>query len=126
MTPNPRLPDGLELVRTTPEFNQHTIPAGLLAAHTTSAGVWGRLVVHHGAATFVFEDQPGSPHRLLRGDTIGIAPQRPHRVIVTGPVRFVVEFHRAPTDPAEIPQTPGACLDTMALLGQGPERIDAS
>ena len=124
MTPNPRLPEGSELVRTTPEFDQHTVPAGLLAAHTTGTGVWGRLVVHHGSATFTFEDQPGSPHRLHRGDMIVIAPQRPHRVTVTGPVRFVIEFHRAPTDPAKNPHTPGSCRDTRAL--PEPERIDAS
>ncbi len=95
-SPAPVLPDGLELVRTTPEFSEHTIPAALLAAHQTAPGVWGRLVIRSGAASFVFEDQPDTVHRLTEGDSIAIPPQRPHRVIVTGAVRFVVEFYRSP------------------------------
>ena len=54
MTPLPILPDGLELVRTTPEFDQHTTPAGLLGAHRTAPDVWGRLVVHTGETSFAF------------------------------------------------------------------------
>jgi len=88
------LPDGLELVRTTPEFSEHTIPAGLRAAHQTATGVWGRLVVRSGAARFVFEDHPDTSFLLTAGDSLAIPPQRPHHVIVTGPVRFVVEFYR--------------------------------
>ena len=101
MTPLPGLPDGLQLVRTTPEFERHTIPGALLAAHRTAPNVWGRLVVRDGNASLVFDDQPDTIHQLSEGDSIAIAPQRPHRVIVTGPVRLVVEFHRAATDTAE-------------------------
>jgi tellurite resistance-related uncharacterized protein len=103
MTPLPVLPDGLQLVRTTPEFERHTIPGALLAAHRTAPNVWGRLVVRDGDVSFVFDDQPDTVHQLSEGDSIAIAPQRPHRVIVTGTVRFVVEFHRATTDTAEPP-----------------------
>lgn len=90
----PGLPDGLELVRTTAEFDENTVPAGLRVAHQIAANVWGRLVVHEGALNFVFEDEPDAAHRLHRGDSITIQPQRLHHVIVAGPVRFVVEFHR--------------------------------
>ena len=52
------MPDGLELVRTTDVFDQDSVPAGLLRAHRVADGVWGRLVVHSGAVTFVFDDEP--------------------------------------------------------------------
>ena len=99
MTPRPVLPDRLVLVRITPEFDEHTVPAGLLAAHRTAPHVWGRLAVRDGNIAFVFDDHPDDIHQLSKGESIGIPPQRRHHVIVTGPVRFVVEFHRAATEP---------------------------
>jgi tellurite resistance-related uncharacterized protein len=55
-----RLPDGLEHVRTTDVFDNGTVPAGLLRAHRVADGAWGRLVVHSGTVTFVFDDQPAT------------------------------------------------------------------
>lgn len=126
MTPLPILPDGLELVRTTPEFDQHTTPAGLLGAHRTAPDVWGRLVVHTGETSFAFDDQPATIHQLSAGDSIAIAPQRPHRVILTGPVLFVVEFHRATADTSEPPSAEVVDLDGTALPGTAAERNDQS
>lgn len=94
MTMHGNLPDDVELVRTTPVFDETTIPPGLLAAHQVAAGVWGRLVVHAGAVTFMFEDQPNSVYVLDEGDSIVIGPQRPHRVVINGTVRLAIEFHR--------------------------------
>ncbi|MBK6873387.1 MAG: DUF1971 domain-containing protein [Kineosporiaceae bacterium] len=88
------LPDDVEFVRVTPTFDEHTVPAGLLAAHQVAAGVWGRLVVHAGAVRFVFEDD-GEAHDLVAGATVAIPPQRRHHLELTGPVRLAVEFHRA-------------------------------
>ncbi|MFP5489781.1 MAG: MMPL family transporter, partial [Acidimicrobiia bacterium] len=53
-SPTPQLPDGLVLARTTPIFDQHTVPAGLLGTHHVTAGVWGRLRVHSGEVGFAF------------------------------------------------------------------------
>jgi len=39
------LPDGVRLLRTSPEWNEHTIPAGLLSAHRLAKGTWGRIAV---------------------------------------------------------------------------------
>ncbi|TPW10307.1 MAG: hypothetical protein FD127_3799, partial [Acidimicrobiaceae bacterium] len=36
MTANPVLPDGVQLLRTTEVFDDHTIPTALLAAHRTA------------------------------------------------------------------------------------------
>ena len=94
-TQPPRLPDGLELTRTTPVWDEASLPDGLLRAHRIADGVWGRLVVHDGALDLTFEDD-GTVQHLQAGDAAAIPPARPHHVSVTGPVRFAVEFHRHP------------------------------
>jgi len=90
----PVLPDGLTLARTTPLFDETSVPAGLLKAHQVADGVWGRLVVESGALEFVFEDEPSGVRRLVAGEHQAIPPQRPHHVQLVGAVTFCVEFHR--------------------------------
>ena len=92
------LPAGQRLVRTTPTFDEHTIPAALLAAHRTAPDVWGRLVIAEGSTGFVFDDTPGRPLQLHADDTVAIAPQRSHRIVPHGHVRLSVEFYRAADD----------------------------
>ena len=87
------LPSDLELARTTAEFDEHTVPAGLLRDHRVAAGVWGRLVVSSGRLRFGFGDDDEAD--VVAGDAIVIPPERVHHVHVVGPVRFHVEFHRA-------------------------------
>ena len=86
------LPKGLKLARTTPVFDQDTVPAGLLAAHKVAAGVWGQLVVHSGRLTFVFEDAPEDRHQIEAGQRMVIPPTRLHHLELDGPATFVVEF----------------------------------
>jgi len=88
------LPDGLTLARTTPVFDEDSVPDGLLAAHQVAEGVWGLVVVVAGALDFVFEDEPSNVIHLLAGDRHVIPPQRPHHVQPVGAVTFCVEFHR--------------------------------
>lgn len=97
------LPDGLELTRTTAVFDESTVPAGLLRAHQVATRVWGRLVVREGETGFVFEDEPEVVRRLRAGESVVIPPERPHHVHLVGPVRFVVEFYRAPGQPTSSP-----------------------
>lgn len=88
------LPDGLTLARTTPVFDEGSVPVGLLSAHQVAEGVWGRVVVKTGALDFVFEDAPTDVIHLAAGDHQVIPPQRPHHVQPVGSVTFCVEFHR--------------------------------
>ncbi len=90
------LPTDVRLVRTTPEFDETSVPAGLLAAHRVADGVWGRLVVQSGSLTFVFEDDLEAAWRVEAGGHVVIPPGRAHHLELAGPVRFVVEFHRPP------------------------------
>ncbi len=88
------LPRGLRLQRTTPVFDAHTTPAGLRNAHSIAAGVWGRLVVEDGSLGFAFDDTPHEIRTVTAGGHQVIPPTRPHHVVIDGPVRFAVEFHR--------------------------------
>ena len=77
---HPELPDGLEHVRTTDIFDNATVPAGLLRAHRVADSLWGRLVVHAGTVTFVFDDQPDEPITVTAGEAVAIPPARQHHL----------------------------------------------
>ena len=109
----PRLPDGLEHVRTTDTFDNDTVPAGLLRAHRVDAGVWGRLDVHTGAVTFVFDDEPEHPIPVTAGGSVAIPPARQHHLTLEQPATFAVEFYRLPSAP-----TPVAGTESTALEGR--------
>ena len=89
-----QLPDGLELQRTTPTFDETSTPRGLRAAHAVADGVWCRLIVESGSLGFVFEDTLDEVHTVTAGQRQVIPPARRHHVVIDGPVRFAVEFHR--------------------------------
>jgi tellurite resistance-related uncharacterized protein len=100
------LPDDLVLVRTTPEFTDRSVPAGLLRAHRVADGTWGRILVRKGSVRFVFEEPPteGEPctsHDLSAGDSLVIPPRTAHRVEPAEGSQFVVEFHTAASHTAE-------------------------
>ena len=88
------IPDGFELARTTDVFDNNTVPAGLLRAHRVAKGVWGRLIVHTGSVTFVFEDQPDQPISVAAGQHVVIPPARPHHLELDPPATFAVEFYQ--------------------------------
>ena len=89
------VPEGVAPTSHSPEFTERTVPDGLKANHATGAGVWGRIIVTAGRLRY-------------RVDTLGLAmeltpevpgvmvPEVPHGVEPAGPVRFHIEFLRAP------------------------------
>jgi hemoglobin len=93
------LPPGLQRVRSTPVFTESTIPPGLLRAHRTAPATWGLIRVLEGRLLYRVLDPP--EERVLdpaRPPSV-VAPGIPHEVAPLGPVRFLVEFHRAPEPP---------------------------
>ena len=52
------LPEGLRHVRTTPEWDEHTVPPALRRAHRVAAGTWGRIAVHEGRLRFLADTAP--------------------------------------------------------------------
>lgn len=88
------LPDKLILHKRTPDFDQDSVPAGILGRHTTAEGVWGKIKVTEGRLTYRILE-PGIEEHILDIDHDGIvAPQAAHQVEISGPVKFYVEFYR--------------------------------
>lgn len=90
----PSLPEAAQVYKRTPSFDEDSIPRGLREAHSTKAGVWGRIVVEEGRLRYeIFGDAPDV--WMLRPGVFGIiAPELEHRVEPVGAVRFHVEFLR--------------------------------
>jgi len=87
------LPEQVVSYKQTPEFNENTIPAGLLKHHQTKAGVWGKIVVLSGNLLYTIE-QPFE-EILLDSNFFGVVePAVLHQVKPVGPVRFYVEFYQ--------------------------------
>ena len=81
--------------KTTPIFDETSLPEAIRNAHSTKAGVWGLLRVLDGEVELVFHD----PHREVRvapGYPAPIPPEAIHHVEVLGPMRMQVEFYREP------------------------------
>ncbi len=90
------LPDRLALVRTTPEWDGTTMPAGLRRAHRIAEGTWGRIVVHEGRLRFVARTDPGIDVVLGPDTAQAIPPGVEHEVEPLGQVRFSIEFLSVP------------------------------
>ncbi len=87
----PALPEGVSAYRQTAEFDQDSVPQGLLKDHKTKSGTWGRILVHEGLLLYTIGDETWT----LRPGVVGIvAPDVVHSVTPKGPVRFIVEFLR--------------------------------
>jgi tellurite resistance-related uncharacterized protein len=88
------LPESAAVYRTTAVFDESSVPAGLLGAHTTRTGVWGRIVVEQGRLLLRFLE-PEIEEVLLDAEHPGIIPPEVrHQVQPLGAVRFRVEFLR--------------------------------
>lgn len=87
-------PEGVEPYRATKVFDEHDVPAGLLADHRTRAGVWGRLEVVEGTLALVFAEPLDERVRVSAGEWAAIPPELTHHVELDGAVRFCVEFCR--------------------------------
>jgi tellurite resistance-related uncharacterized protein len=81
--------------RSTPVFDETTLPATLRRAHRTKAGVWGVIRVIEGRLKFSLED--GSGEMVLTPQRPGLVlPEQEHRVEPLGPMRMRVDFYDRP------------------------------
>lgn len=83
--------------RSTPIFDERTLPVALRREHRTKPGVWGVVRVLEGEVKLSFIDppnalivSPGSPGLLL--------PDQPHFVEPVGTMRMQVEFYDQPPE----------------------------
>ncbi|WP_422034616.1 DUF1971 domain-containing protein [Reyranella sp.] len=94
--------------RSTPVFDETTLPAALRREHRTKDGVWGVIRVLEGEVRLVLDDGPGAggDGTILRPDRPGlIEPQQPHHVEPLGRMRMQVDFYDQP--PARVSRACG-------------------
>lgn len=87
------LPDNVVSYKRTPEFDEESIPEGLLKNHQTKADVWGKIVVLSGHLLYTIHE----PFEEITLDinTFGVVePTVLHQVKPVGSVRFYVEFYQ--------------------------------
>jgi len=86
------LPDDLELLRTTPTWDETSMPAALRRNHRVASATWGLLRVEAGSLRFVASTDPVTDIEVHRGGTQPIPPDIEHHIEAVGPVRFAVDF----------------------------------
>ena len=88
------LPENVVSYKKTPKFNQKTVPAGLLKAHSTKAGTWGKINIISGKLLYVIETAPIESIELSPSKYGVVEPEIPHHVKPLGDVEFFVEFYK--------------------------------
>ena len=81
--------------RSTPIFDQDTLPAALRRRHDTKAGVWGVIRVLEGELRLTYLEPP-SEVVLTPGSPGLILPQQPHFVTPLGRMTMQVDFYDQP------------------------------
>lgn len=83
--------------RSTPVFDETTLPAALRREHRTKAGVWGVIRVIEGRLKFSLAD--GTGDSILTPDRPAVVlPEQTHRVEPIGPMRMQVDFYARPPE----------------------------
>ena len=91
------LPPNVVPYQRTREFSESTVPDALLRRHTTKPGTWGHIRVLEGSLRYRILEPVPEEHVLTPEQPGVVEPEVPHEVQPLGPVRFFVEFLRAPT-----------------------------
>jgi tellurite methyltransferase len=86
------LPDGLTLLRTTPVWDDRTMPEALRRSHRVASGIWGRLRVEVGSLRFVASTDPITDVTVESDRAQGIPPDVDHHIELRGSTRFAIEF----------------------------------
>ncbi len=87
--------------RSTPIFDEITLPAALRADHRTKAGTWGVITVLAGELRLTFIDPPGS-QTLSPGHPGLVRPGQTHFVTPIGVMQMRVDFHDSAPDIAAL------------------------
>ena len=88
------IPDNCHAYKRTSLFTESTVPAGLLKAHQTKAGTWGKIVVVKGKVLYRILE-PDLEEHLLDTNHFGVVePGIPHEIEPIGEVSFYVDFYK--------------------------------
>lgn len=80
--------------RSTPVFDETTLPAGLRGEHRTKAGVWGVIQVLEGRVSLKLLDT-GAEEVLTPENPGLVQPEQSHSVAALGRMRMRVDFYKA-------------------------------
>jgi tellurite resistance-related uncharacterized protein len=86
------LPAGLVVMRTTPTWDDATMPDALRRDHRVASRIWGRLRVERGSLRFVARTEPATDVIIVAGDAQGIPPDVEHFVEPRAATRFAIDF----------------------------------
>ena len=89
-----KLPEEALFQSRTPDFDQDTVPEGILGQHKTAENTWGKIVVTEGELTYRILEPNVEEHKLDIDHEGIVAPAVAHQVQINGPVKFHVEFFR--------------------------------
>ena len=78
--------------KSTPVFDEGSLPAALRRDHSTKKGVWGVIRVLEGALLY---EQAGEARTLTPASPALILPEEKHRVEPLGRMRMQVDFYNA-------------------------------
>lgn len=87
-----------EPYRSTPVFDEATLPAALRNEHRTKDGVWGLIRVLEGELKLTYVE-PRSEKVLRSGNCAIVCPGQTHFVTPIGAVRMQVDFYSEPPRP---------------------------
>lgn len=83
--------------RSSPVFDEHSLPLALQREHRTKQGVWGVIRIFEGRLKLIMSDT--GEERILNPDAPGlILPDQPHFVELEGPMRMQVDFYNRQPD----------------------------
>lgn len=81
--------------KSTPVFDQDTLPAALRSRHATKAGVWGVIRVIEGRLRLICLD-PSSEQVLDADEAAVLLPGQPHFVTPEGAMKMRIDFYDQP------------------------------
>ena len=88
------IPENFSPYKKTPVFDEDSVPKGLLKAHRTKEGTWGKIIILEGQLLYSI-NEPEHEEVVLDKEKYGVVePTILHEVKPLGQVRFYVEFYR--------------------------------
>ena len=88
----------------TPWLNEITVLKPILNKHMAPKGKVGLVIVLEGSLDYVWEDDLANVLTCDKNHPIVIEPERYHHVIITGPVKFKIEFYKD-VEPVSVDET---------------------
>jgi len=86
------LPDGLTVLRSTPTWDEGTVPDALRRAHRVASGTWALVRVSAGSLRFVADTRPMTDVVVVADHVQAIPPDVEHHIEPRGGCRFAIDF----------------------------------